>query len=64
MGEVTQRIQDEASNAEAILHEVTEELITLFEAMDNEVLKERCSDLRDVSARIGSYLGGRREGSN
>lgn len=57
VGEVTQRIQDEASNAEAMLHEVTEELITLFEAMDNEVLKERCSDLRDVSARIGSYLG-------
>ncbi|KTD85664.1 phosphoenolpyruvate--protein phosphotransferase [Paenibacillus etheri] len=61
VGEVTQRIQDEASNAEAMLHEVTEELITLFEAMDNEVLKERCSDLRDVSARIGSYLSGEEE---
>lgn len=61
IGEVTHRIQVEASNAEAMLNEVTEELITMFEAMDNEVLKERCSDLRDVSARIGSYLGGEEE---
>ncbi|OCT16308.1 phosphoenolpyruvate--protein phosphotransferase [Paenibacillus pectinilyticus] len=58
IGEVTQRMQEEAINAEAALSEVTAELMDVFAAMDNDYLKERCSDLRDVSARIGAYLSG------
>lgn len=58
IGEVNQRIVEEAINAEAALSDVTEELIALFSSMDNDYLKERSSDLRDISARIGAFLSG------
>ncbi|UKS24815.1 phosphoenolpyruvate--protein phosphotransferase [Paenibacillus sp. HWE-109] len=62
VGEIIRRIGFEAINAEAALSDVTDELITVFGSMDNEYLKERCSDVRDVSARLESYLQGAEHG--
>lgn len=58
MGEVVERIQNDSLHAEAALSDVTEELIAVFSGMNNELMKERCMDLRDVSYRTWSYLSG------
>jgi phosphoenolpyruvate-protein phosphotransferase (PTS system enzyme I) len=45
-------------NAEQALIEVTDLFITMFEQMDNEYMKERAADIRDVTKRILSHLLG------
>lgn len=57
-GEVKERIRANSLCAEAALDDVTEELIEVFSGMDNEVLRERCMDLRDIRARVLSHLSG------
>lgn len=46
------RIEKEKLNAAYALKQTVLEFITIFEAMDNEYMKERAADIRDVSDRI------------
>lgn len=47
---------DEGINAEVALDEVSSMFITMFESMDNEYMKERAADIRDVAHRLLSKL--------
>ncbi len=58
IGAIQQKITDEAINAEAALEEVAASFITLFESMDNEYMRERAADIRDVSGRLLRKLAG------
>ncbi|MFZ4450592.1 phosphoenolpyruvate--protein phosphotransferase [Salibacterium aidingense] len=55
---VTAKIKDEGVNAEFALKELSDMYVTMFEGMDNEYMKERASDIRDVSQRILLHLLG------
>ncbi|SFP72705.1 phosphoenolpyruvate--protein phosphotransferase [Salibacterium halotolerans] len=55
---VTSKIKDEQVNAESALKELSDMYVTMFEGMDNEYMKERASDIRDVSQRILLHLLG------
>ncbi|MFJ7856791.1 phosphoenolpyruvate--protein phosphotransferase [Peribacillus sp. NPDC097206] len=55
---VQDKIKSENINAESSLHEVASMFITMFEQMDNEYMKERAADIRDVTKRILSHLLG------
>lgn len=48
----------EGWNAEFALQEISSMYIEMFEAMDNEYMKERAADIRDVSTRVLSHLLG------
>ncbi|GGE29181.1 phosphoenolpyruvate-protein phosphotransferase [Pullulanibacillus camelliae] len=58
IGAVNTKIMDESVNAEAALDEVASGFINIFETMDNEYMKERAADIRDVTKRIMSHLLG------
>jgi len=58
MSVIKQKISDENINAEFALQEVSTMFITMFESMDNEYMKERAADIRDVSKRLLSHLTG------
>ena len=49
---------DDGWNAEAGLQETATMYIEMFEAMDNDYMKERAADIRDVSTRLLSHLLG------
>ncbi|MCD2255204.1 phosphoenolpyruvate--protein phosphotransferase [Agrilactobacillus fermenti] len=58
-GAVKQKITDEKVNAEAALGEVSDQFVSMFEAMtDNKYMQERAADVRDVTKRIMSHLLG------
>ncbi|WP_241773387.1 phosphoenolpyruvate--protein phosphotransferase, partial [Bacillus sp. LL01] len=52
------KINDEKQNAEYALNEIANMFISMFENMDNEYMKERASDIRDVSKRVLGHLLG------
>ena len=47
---------EEGINAEAALDEVSTMFVTMFESMENEYMRERTADIRDVSHRLLSKL--------
>ncbi|MCQ6282165.1 phosphoenolpyruvate--protein phosphotransferase [Bacillus sp. EB600] len=51
-------IKTEKINAEYALKNTADMFITLFEQMDNEYMKERAADIRDVTKRVLSHLLG------
>jgi phosphotransferase system enzyme I (PtsI) len=53
-----EKISAEGINAEYALHEVAQNFIEMLSAMDNELLRERAVDIRDVSGRVISRLRG------
>jgi phosphotransferase system enzyme I (PtsI) len=53
-----EKITGEGMNAEYALHEVAQSFIEMLSAMDNELLRERAADIRDVSGRVISRLRG------
>lgn len=55
---VEERIKTENINAEFALQETANMFITMFESMDNEYMKERASDIRDVTKRVIGHLIG------
>lgn len=55
---VTSNIETEKVNAEFALEEVTQMFITMFEQMDNEYMRERAADIRDVRKRVLAHLLG------
>jgi phosphotransferase system enzyme I (PtsI) len=48
----TKKIEDEGLNGEYAFKEITTQFVSIFEAMDNEYMKERAADIRDVSDRV------------
>ncbi|CAM3303159.1 phosphoenolpyruvate--protein phosphotransferase [Brevibacillus invocatus] len=55
---VQAKIEQEKVNAEHAMHEVAQSFISLFEQMDNEYMRERAADIRDVTKRVLSHLMG------
>ncbi|MCQ6275081.1 phosphoenolpyruvate--protein phosphotransferase [Bacillus sp. V3B] len=55
---IEDKIKTEQVNAEQALKEVADMCITMFEQMNNEYMKERASDIRDVTKRVLSHLLG------
>lgn len=55
---IEEKIKSEQINAEQALKETTDMFITMFEQMDNDYMKERAADIRDVTKRILSHLLG------
>ncbi|UXU63643.1 phosphoenolpyruvate--protein phosphotransferase [Staphylococcus agnetis] len=52
------KIRDEKASAPHALTEVTQNFIMIFESMDNEYMKERAADIRDVSKRVLAHILG------
>ncbi|WP_025844593.1 phosphoenolpyruvate--protein phosphotransferase [Brevibacillus agri] len=55
---VKDKITQEMTNAESALHDVVQAFIGLFEQMDNDYMRERAADIRDVTKRVLAYLLG------
>jgi phosphoenolpyruvate-protein phosphotransferase (PTS system enzyme I) len=55
---IEDQIKTEKVNAEFALNNTADMFITLFEQMDNEYMKERAADIRDVTKRVLSHLLG------
>ncbi|KIL42191.1 phosphoenolpyruvate-protein phosphotransferase [Gordoniibacillus kamchatkensis] len=53
-----EKIENEGVNAEYALYEVAQSFIDILSAMDNELLRERAADVRDVSGRVIGRLRG------
>ncbi|QBP41069.1 phosphoenolpyruvate--protein phosphotransferase [Paenisporosarcina antarctica] len=58
LGPITDKIKSENVNAEFALQETANMFIGLFESMDNEYMKERAADIRDVTKRVLAHLLG------
>ncbi|MEB8126191.1 phosphoenolpyruvate--protein phosphotransferase [Staphylococcus succinus] len=55
---IEDKITNEQVNAPTALSDVTGQFITIFESMDNEYMKERAADIRDVSKRVLAHILG------
>ncbi|WP_039067576.1 phosphoenolpyruvate--protein phosphotransferase [Staphylococcus shinii] len=55
---IEEKIRNEQVNAPTALSDVTGQFITIFESMDNEYMKERAADIRDVSKRVLAHILG------
>ncbi len=53
---IEEKIKNEKVNAEAAVQETTDMFIQIFEQMDNEYMRERAADIRDVRKRIMAEL--------
>ena len=56
--EVIDMISNEMCNAEFALHTIAQNHIDLFESMDNEYMRERAADIRDISQRTIRHILG------
>jgi phosphoenolpyruvate-protein phosphotransferase (PTS system enzyme I) len=54
--QIEKKIQDDKVNAEWALKEISESFIAIFEGMDNEYMKERAADIKDVTTRLMKKL--------
>lgn len=59
-GEMRHRIETQKKNAEAICHEVTEEMSQMMASLDDEYMKARADDIRDVGNRLLLILTGKK----
>lgn len=57
-GEMKARIENQLCSAQAAVQQVAGEFVALFEGMDNDYMKERADDIRDVSRRLLKNLSG------
>ncbi|MBO8839858.1 phosphoenolpyruvate--protein phosphotransferase [Staphylococcus aureus] len=55
---IQDKIKNENANTATALTDVTTQFVTIFESMDNEYMKERAADIRDVSKRVLSHILG------
>lgn len=53
-----ENIRNNQVNAATALTEVSSNFVTIFESMDNEYMKERAADIKDVSKRVLSHILG------
>ena len=58
LGAVQEKVKAEKINAEFAMREIADMFIAMFEQMDNEYMKERAADIRDVTKRVISHLLG------
>ncbi len=52
IGSIKERIKSENANAEWAVKTVSDEYIQIFENMEDEYLRERAADIKDISTRI------------
>ncbi len=52
------KIRDEKVNADYALNEIKEMFVTMFESMDNEYMRERAADIKDVTNRVLRHILG------
>ncbi|MBS6507631.1 MAG: phosphoenolpyruvate--protein phosphotransferase [Paraclostridium bifermentans] len=52
------KIRDEKVNADFALNEVKETFVSIFESMDNEYMRERAADIKDVTNRVLRHILG------
>lgn len=55
---VLDKINTESVNAEFAMKETADMFVSMFESMDNEYMKERAADIRDVTKRVIAHLLG------
>jgi phosphoenolpyruvate-protein phosphotransferase (PTS system enzyme I) len=55
---IEDKIKTENVNAEHALKETADMFISMFESMENEYMKERAADIRDVTKRVMAHLLG------
>jgi phosphoenolpyruvate-protein phosphotransferase (PTS system enzyme I) len=55
---IIDKIRSENINAEFALKETADMFVQMFESMDNEYMKERAADIRDVTKRVLAHLLG------
>ena len=55
---IVDKVKSEKVNVEYALDETANMFITMFESMDNEYMKERAADIRDVTKRVLAHLLG------
>ncbi|WP_409291986.1 phosphoenolpyruvate--protein phosphotransferase [Peribacillus sp. SCS-37] len=53
---IEDKIDNEQVNAEFALKETADMFVMMFEQMDNEYMKERAADIRDVTKRVLAHL--------
>lgn len=58
LGPIEDKIKSENVNAEFALKETADMFVAMFESMDNEYMKERAADIRDVTKRVLAHLLG------
>jgi len=56
--QIIDTIKNEKVNVEWATKKIADMLVSMFEAMDNEYMKERSADLRDVTTRLIKNLSG------
>ena len=55
---IEENIRNNKMNAAASLSEVSTNFVNMFEMMDNEYMRERAADIKDVSKRVLSHILG------
>ena len=58
LGSAIDKVKSENVNADFALNEIKEMFVGMFEAMDNEYMRERAADIKDVTNRILRHLLG------
>ncbi|MDG5786908.1 phosphoenolpyruvate--protein phosphotransferase [Evansella sp. AB-P1] len=56
---IRKKVSDEKINVAYALKEVSDQFVIMFESMENEYMKERAADIRDVSKRVLSHILGK-----
>lgn len=56
----TKKIEGEELNAEYAFSQIIEQFVAIFESMDNEYMRERAADIKDVSRRVLNNLMGKK----
>src|SRR5690625_1196318 len=55
---IENKVENDKVNVETALQEITNMFVATFESMDNEYMRERATDIKDVSNRILAHLLG------
>ena len=58
IGEIEGKIKNESLNAEFAVKSTVETFVSIFEQMDNEYMRERAADIRDIGKRLLNNLLG------
>ncbi|WP_289140003.1 phosphoenolpyruvate--protein phosphotransferase [uncultured Brevibacillus sp.] len=58
VGEMKSLIESQSIDAAAAVEQVADQFISLFESMDDDYMRERADDIRDVSRRLVRNLSG------
>lgn len=58
VSQVNDKIESENMNAAKALDEVAQTMVMIFESMDNEYMRERAADVRDVTKRVMAHILG------